>query len=170
MAGASRHTRDPGLRSRAGALGEASLTEYLLRGPEDTIALGERIGRAAPGGTVIALRGALGAGKTTLAKGIARGLGVGDEVTSPTYTIVSEYEGRLRLHHIDAYRLAGSEDFAETGGEDLLGDPGGICLVEWGERVSRSLPEDAALADIAVLADGSRLLRLDAPSLEALIA
>jgi len=134
------------------------------------MALGERIGRAAPGGTVIALRGALGAGKTTLAKGIARGLGVEDEVTSPTYTIVSEYEGRLRLHHIDAYRLAGSEDFANSGGEDLLWDPDGLCLVEWGERVASSLPDGAALADITVLADGSRLLRLDAPSLEGLLA
>jgi tRNA threonylcarbamoyladenosine biosynthesis protein TsaE len=118
---------------------------------------------------VIALRGALGAGKTTLAKGIARGLGVEDEVTSPTYTIVSEYEGRLRLHHIDAYRLAGTEDFADSGGEDLLGDPGGLCLVEWGERVAESLPDDAALADIAILADGSRLVRLDAPGLEGLL-
>jgi tRNA threonylcarbamoyladenosine biosynthesis protein TsaE len=134
------------------------------------MALGERIGEAAPGGTVIALRGVLGAGKTTLAKGIARGLGVEDEVTSPTYTVISEYEGRLRLHHMDAYRLAGSEDFADSGGEDLLGDPGGLCLVEWSERVEASLPPDAALADINVLADGSRLLRLEAPALEALLA
>jgi tRNA threonylcarbamoyladenosine biosynthesis protein TsaE len=134
------------------------------------MALGERIGKAVPGGTVIALRGVLGAGKTTLAKGIARGLGVEDEVTSPTYTVISEYEGRLRLHHMDAYRLAGSEDFADSGGEDLLGDPGGLCLVEWSERVEASLPPDAAMADMNVLADGSRLLRLEAPALEALLA
>jgi tRNA threonylcarbamoyladenosine biosynthesis protein TsaE len=170
VAGLADYPRDPRLRDRAGALGEAALTEYLLRIPEDTIALGERIGRAAPGGTVIALRGELGAGKTTLAKGIARGLGVEDEVTSPTYTIVSEYEGRLRLHHIDAYRLSGAEDFALSGGEDLLGDPEGICLVEWGDRVAASLPEGAALADIAVQGDGSRLLRLESPALEALLA
>jgi tRNA threonylcarbamoyladenosine biosynthesis protein TsaE len=170
VAGPAGDTRDPRVRDRAGALGEAALTEYLLRLPADTIALGERIGKAAPGGTVIALRGGLGAGKTTLAKGIARGLGVEDEVTSPTYTIVSEYEGRLRLHHIDAYRLSGSEDFALSGGEDLLDDPGGICLVEWGDRVAASLPDDAALADLTVLGDGSRLLRLEAPSLERLIA
>lgn len=134
------------------------------------MALGVRIGQAAPGGTVIALRGVLGAGKTTLAKGIALGLGVEDEVTSPTYTVISEYEGRLRLHHMDAYRLAGSEDFADSGGEDLLGDPGGLCLVEWSERVEASLPPDAALADMNVLADGSRLLRLESPALEALLA
>jgi tRNA threonylcarbamoyladenosine biosynthesis protein TsaE len=134
------------------------------------IELGERIGKAAPGGTVIALRGDLGAGKTTFAKGIARGLGIEEEVTSPTYTIVSEYEGRLRLHHMDAYRLSGAEDFAFSGGEELLDDSGGICLVEWADRVASSLPEGAALADIAVRDDGTRVLRLESPSLEALLA
>jgi tRNA threonylcarbamoyladenosine biosynthesis protein TsaE len=116
---------------------------------------------------VIAFRGGLGAGKTTMAKGVARGLGVADEVTSPTYTIVSEYEGRLRLHHIDAYRLDGPEDFAAVGGEDLLGDPGGLCLVEWSERISSALPDDAALLELRVEPDGSRVARLSSPPLEA---
>jgi tRNA threonylcarbamoyladenosine biosynthesis protein TsaE len=131
--------------------------------------LGERLGRAIPGGAVIALRGGLGAGKTTFAKGLARGLGVEDEVTSPTYTIVSEYEGRLRLHHIDAYRLSGSEDFDSVGGGDLLADPGGICLIEWSERIEASLPPGTAVADLIVEPDGSRRLRLEGASLEGLI-
>ena len=130
---------------------------------------GERLGAVIPGGAVIALRGGLGAGKTTFAKGLARGLGVDDEVTSPTYTIVSEYEGRLRLHHVDAYRLSGSEDFESVGGGDLLADSGGVCLIEWSERIEAVLPPDAAVAELSVEADGSRRLRLEGPGIEALL-
>ena len=118
---------------------------------------------------VIGMRGGLGAGKTTFAKGFARGLGVTEEVTSPTYTVVSEYEGRLRFHHIDAYRLSGSEDFASVGGEELVADPGGVCLIEWSDRIKGALPHRAAVADLAVEADGSRTLRLEGAGLEALL-
>lgn len=90
-------------------------------------------------------------------------------MTSPTYTIVSEYEGRLRLHHVDAYRLSGPEDFESVGGEDLVVDEGGVCLIEWSERIEGALPPLTAVADIAVEADGSRVLRLESPGLEALI-
>ncbi len=82
-------------------------------------------------------------------------------MTSPTYTIVSEYEGRLRLHHVDAYRLSGPEDFGSAGGEELLGDRGGVCLIEWSERIEAALPPGAALAELVVREDGSRLLRLE---------
>jgi tRNA threonylcarbamoyladenosine biosynthesis protein TsaE len=133
------------------------------------MALGEALGRAVPGGTVIALRGGLGAGKTTFAKGFALGLGIADEVTSPTYTIVSEYDGRLRLHHIDAYRLSGPEDFDSVGGGDLVADEGGVCLIEWSERVAPSLPPGCVVVDIEVEENGSRSLRLDAGSLESLL-
>ena len=131
--------------------------------------LGERLGALVPGGTVIALRGGLGAGKTTFAKGLARGLGVADEVTSPTYTIISEYEGRLRLHHIDAYRLSNGEDFDSVGGGELLADSGGVCLIEWSERIEAALPRGTAIADISVEADGSRRLCLEGSSLEGLL-
>jgi tRNA threonylcarbamoyladenosine biosynthesis protein TsaE len=134
------------------------------------MALGERIGLALRGGSTIALRGGLGAGKTTFAKGLARGLGIMDEVTSPTYTIVSEYEGRLRLHHVDAYRLSGPEDFASVGGEELVEDSGGVCLVEWSERIEGALPAQATVAEIEVEADGSRILRLYGDGIEALLA
>jgi len=132
--------------------------------------LGERLGALIPGGAVIALRGGLGAGKTTFAKGLARGLGVDEEVTSPTYTIVSEYEGRLRLHHVDAYRLSGSEDFESVGGGDLLADSGGICLIEWSERIEAALPPGTVIADLSVEDDGSRRLRLEGPSIEGLLS
>jgi tRNA threonylcarbamoyladenosine biosynthesis protein TsaE len=121
------------------------------------------------GGTVLALRGGLGAGKTVLAKGIARGLGVAEEITSPTYTIVSEYEGRLRLHHVDAYRLTGPEDFESIGGDDLVADGGGVCLIEWSERIEAALPEGIAVAELAVEAGGSRRLRLEGAALEGLL-
>jgi len=123
----------------------------------------------APGGLVVALRGGLGAGKTTFAKGFARGLGINEEVTSPTYTIVSEYEGRLRLHHVDAYRLSGPEDFDSVGGEDLLSDSCGVCLIEWSERIAAALPSDAAVAEFEVLDDGRRRLRIEGAALEGLI-
>jgi tRNA threonylcarbamoyladenosine biosynthesis protein TsaE len=121
------------------------------------------------GGTVIALSGGLGAGKTTFAKGFARGLGVADEVTSPTFSIVSEYEGRLRLHHVDAYRLLGPEDFESVGGEEIMADEGGVCLIEWGERIEAALPPEAAKASLEVLADGGRMLRIEGEGLEKLL-
>jgi ATPase, YjeE family len=121
------------------------------------------------GGTVIALRGDLGAGKTVFAKGFARGLGVDEEVTSPTYTIVSEYEGRLRLHHVDAYRLSSGEDFESIGGEDLVSDSGGVCLIEWSERVAASLPASAAIVAIEPSEDGSRLVRIEGEALESIL-
>jgi tRNA threonylcarbamoyladenosine biosynthesis protein TsaE len=132
--------------------------------------LGERLGAGIAGGAVIALRGGLGAGKTTFAKGFARGLGVDEEVTSPTYTIVSEYEGRLRLHHVDAYRLSGAEDFEAVGGADLLADSGGVCLIEWSERVAGALPPGTAVAELEPRDDGSRLARIEGAILEELLA
>jgi tRNA threonylcarbamoyladenosine biosynthesis protein TsaE len=131
--------------------------------------LAERLGALVQGGSVIALRGGLGAGKTTFAKGFARGLGVDDEVTSPTYTIVSEYEGRLRLHHVDAYRLSGAEDFYSIGGAEAFADGGGVCLVEWSERIEEALPPWSARADFLVEDDGSRLLRIEGESLERIL-
>jgi tRNA threonylcarbamoyladenosine biosynthesis protein TsaE len=109
--------------------------------------LGERIGRSVRAGTVIAFRGGLGAGKTTLTKGIACGLGVKDEVTSPTYTLVFEYQGRIPLRHVDAYRLSNATDFDDIGGRDLMARDG-LCVIEWSERIEEALPTDAVVIDI----------------------
>lgn len=105
-----------------------------------------------------------------MAKGLARGLGVEETVTSPTFTIVSEYEGRLRLHHIDAYRLSGPEDFSAIGGEELLADPGGVCLVEWSELIEAVLPPDAALIELLVPPGGGRVARVSGEALETILA
>lgn len=140
------------------------LKTVISRSGEETFALGKLIGEKAPAGSVIAFRGDLGAGKTALSKGIAAGLGIEEEVTSPTYTIISEYRGRLALYHIDAYRLGGEADFAEIGGYELLGSPGSLCLIEWSER----LPDiaEAAIIDIQVEGDGSRRISLAGSWLE----
>ncbi len=131
--------------------------------------MGEAIGRSATAaGLVVAFRGDLGAGKTVMAKGAARGLGITDEVTSPTFTIISEYSGRLRLHHVDAWRLGGWTDFQEIGGEDILDDPGALCLIEWSERLAGDLPRETEVVELVVEADGRRRARITGPRLEAI--
>jgi tRNA threonylcarbamoyladenosine biosynthesis protein TsaE len=106
---------------------------------EETVALGERLGRAAAPGDLLCLWGDLGAGKTQLVKGIARGLGIGDTVNSPTFILMNEYAGRLPLFHVDLYRLAGAAD-ALAGGviDDRQID--GVTVVEWPDRMGDILP------------------------------
>ena len=108
----------------------------------ETEALGERLATRLTGGEVIAYTGDLGAGKTAFTRGLARGLGITDRVTSPTFTIVNEYEGgRLPLFHFDMYRLSSSDELYDIGWEDYL-DRGGVCAVEWSEIVSDALEEN----------------------------
>lgn len=136
---------------------------------EDTIALGDRIGRAATPGMIIALRGGLAAGKTTLTMGIAKGLGIDDPVLSPTYTLIREYQGRLPLYHMDAYRLTGPEDFLSLGVEEyLFGD--GVCVIEWSERVEAALPERRERIALTLAEDGSRRIEIQSPILEAALS
>jgi tRNA threonylcarbamoyladenosine biosynthesis protein TsaE len=123
--------------------------------PDETEALGEALARNLKPGSVVALRGGLGAGKTTLVKGIARGLGVTDCITSPTYTIVCEYPP---LYHIDAYRLNGDEDFENTGAGEFMSR--GITVIEWSERIPRSIPSGAITVDIEIAENGNRIFRL----------
>jgi tRNA threonylcarbamoyladenosine biosynthesis protein TsaE len=145
---------------------EPSLADItvLSSSPEETAALGERMGRLLSRGSVVALRGGLGAGKTCFAKGIARGLGVSEEVTSPTYTIISEYEGSLPLYHIDAYRLSGDEEFRALGAEELLCG-GGVSVIEWSERIPRSLPPEAVCVELEIAGGEKRRIRISAPAL-----
>ena len=125
--------------------------------PEETQALGEDLARSLKKGSVLALYGGLGAGKTTLVKGIACGLGVVECITSPTYTIVCEYPTRLdgvSLYHIDAYRLNGDEDFENTGVAEYMGR--GITVIEWSERIPGSIPLDAITVEIEITGPQSR--------------
>ena len=106
--------------------------EFISRSAEETLKVAERFASELKGGDVVLLEGELGAGKTTFTKGIARALGVTDVVTSPTFTIVKEYEGSaLRLYHMDMYRLSG--DLTELGIEDYIGRKDGVCVIEWSQ-------------------------------------
>jgi tRNA threonylcarbamoyladenosine biosynthesis protein TsaE len=111
-----------------------------LNSIEDTIKFGEKLGSLLKMGDIICLNGDLGAGKTTLSKSIGAGLGVKEYITSPTFTLINEYEGRLPLYHFDVYRLNSYEELEDLGVEDYFyGD--GVCLVEWAEKISEDLPE-----------------------------
>jgi tRNA threonylcarbamoyladenosine biosynthesis protein TsaE len=109
--------------------------------PEETLRFGEELGKELTPNTVIALQGDLGAGKTTLVKGIARGLNIEEEITSPTFVIISEYPGRLPLYHMDLYRISGIDEFLDLGAEELFYS-GGITVIEWSERIRSILPPD----------------------------
>ena len=122
--------------------------EFVTNSPEETEELGERLGRALSPGDVVAFTGDLGAGKTAFTRGLARGLGITERITSPTFTIVNEYlGGRLPLFHFDMYRLGSSEELYEIGWEDYLAR-GGVCAVEWSEIVADALEEPCIRVDI----------------------
>ena len=122
--------------------------EYLSHSPEETEHIGEMLGRRLRPGTVVAYRGGLGMGKTAFTRGLARGLGCAGRVTSPTFTIVNEYDGATPLFHFDMYRLGSSEELFDIGWEDYL-TRGGVCAVEWSERVDDAMPADTLWVDIA---------------------
>ncbi|MDR3139680.1 MAG: tRNA (adenosine(37)-N6)-threonylcarbamoyltransferase complex ATPase subunit type 1 TsaE [Treponema sp.] len=131
--------------------------------PEETIAAGERIAASLREGSVVALRGGLGAGKTYLTKGIARGLGITEELTSPTYTMISEYQGIVPFYHIDAYRLEGDDDFYALGGEELLYGKG-IAVIEWSERLPNSVPAGALVVEIKISGANERTIVINDPA------
>lgn len=117
-------------------MGAADERRFVTRSREETIAVGERLGAALEAGDVLVLTGDLGAGKTQLTKGIAAGMGVDADVTSPTFTIEMVYEGvRMPLYHFDLYRLDDADQLEDTGIFDVLGTDG-VCAIEWGEQFS----------------------------------
>ena len=121
--------------------------QYITNSPAETEAIGAALGKILPAGTILAYRGDLGAGKTAFTRGLARGLGYTEPVTSPTYTIVNEYlGGRLPLFHFDMYRLRSADDLWGIGWDDYL-DRGGVCAVEWSENVDEAM-EDAIYVTI----------------------
>ena len=134
--------------------------EYITNSPEETEALGAALATKLGPGTIIAYRGDLGAGKTAFTRGLARGLGCKELVTSPTYTIVNEYlGGRLSLFHFDMYRLRSADDLWDIGWEDYL-DRGGVCAVEWSENVAEAM-EDAISVTIEKLGEDTRRITIE---------
>ncbi len=133
---------------------------YITNSPAETEAIGAKLAPKLWPGAVIAYTGDLGAGKTAFTRGLARGLGCSELVTSPTYTIVNEYlGGRMPLFHFDMYRLGSAEDLWDIGWEDYL-DRGGICAVEWSENVAGAL-EDPIFVHIEKTGDESRKITIE---------
>ena len=134
--------------------------EFITNSPQETENLGAALGKILKAGTILAYRGDLGAGKTAFTRGLARGLGYTEPVTSPTYTIVNEYlGGRLPLFHFDMYRLASSDDLWDIGWEDYL-ERGGICAVEWSENVEDAM-ENAVYVTIHKTGEETRRIEIE---------
>ena len=134
--------------------------EYISTSPKETEAIGAALGKILPAGTVLAYEGDLGAGKTAFTRGLAKGLGSTEQVTSPTYTIVNEYlSGRIPLFHFDMYRLTCADDLWDIGWEDYL-ERGGICAVEWSENVVEAL-DNPVFVKIEKLGDETRRITIE---------
>lgn len=134
--------------------------EFITHSPEETEKIGEALAKSLQPGTILAYRGDLGAGKTAFTRGLARGLGCKETVTSPTYTIVNEYlGGRLPLFHFDMYRLASSDDLWDIGWEDYL-EREGVCAVEWSENVADAM-ENAITVTIEKLGENTRRITIE---------
>jgi tRNA threonylcarbamoyladenosine biosynthesis protein TsaE len=127
------------------------------RSPEDTQRFGELVGKHVTKGSVIALTGELGSGKTCLVQGIARGLGVPEYlyVTSPTYVLVNEYLGSLRLFHLDLYRIDDIDQLDDIGVDEMLG-PDDVTVIEWAEKMGDVLPEQRLFVFISIIDDQTR--------------
>ena len=134
--------------------------QFITSSPTETEKVGEALGKILPAGAILAYEGDLGAGKTAFTRGLARGLGYNEPVTSPTYTIVNEYlGGRLPLFHFDMYRLRSADDLWDIGWEDYL-DRNGICAVEWSENVREAL-EDPITVRIEKTGEESRRITIE---------
>lgn len=117
--------------------------------PEETVELGRRVGALLRKGDIVAYRGGLGAGKTTMTRGIALGMGIKGDVSSPTFALVNEYAGPLTLCHFDMYRVTGGLDLESTGFYDYMSD-GCVLAVEWSENIADELPDSAIIIDISL--------------------
>lgn len=128
----------------------------------ETEVAGETLSKNLTPGSVVALFGDLGAGKTAFVRGLARGLDSTDRVTSPTFTIVNEYSGRLELFHFDMYRLGSAEELFDIGWEDYLAQ-GGVCVVEWSENVEAAFDGSELRVTIEKISDSQRKIIIDEP-------
>ena len=137
------------------------MAEFITHSRAETVELGRKLAQHLAPGALVCFTGSLGAGKTAFVRGMAQGLGVAGRVTSPTFTIVNEYEGgRLPLFHFDLYRLASSDELFEIGWEDYL-RRGGVCAVEWSENAAGALERDTVRVDLRRGAeDGQRVITI----------
>lgn len=124
------------------------MAQFFTHSDKETEELGQRMGNAVNKACVFALYGGLGMGKTAFIRGLARGLGSSDRVSSPTFALVHEYEGRFPIYHFDMYRVSGWDDLYSTGFFDYL-DCGNVLLIEWSENIENALPDDAIKIEIS---------------------
>jgi len=136
--------------------------QWVTKSPQETFALGQALGQVLRGGDFLALTGPLGAGKTHLVKGIAAGLGVLDDepVVSPTFVLIREYRGRLKLYHIDAYRLHGPAELLSLGLDEIIAEPDAVTALEWADRVTDAIPAGACWVDMDHLDRRQRRVRV----------
>ncbi len=134
--------------------------QFISKSQDETVKIGRGLGESLHSGDVIAFTGKLAAGKTCFTKGIAKGLDIKEEITSPTFTILSEYYGRLPLYHFDLYRLDSFEDFLDIAGDEYLyGD--GVCVIEWSEKILDNLPKKTIKIDIELMKNDFRKILIE---------
>jgi len=140
------------------------MQEFITTSESETEALGARLAASLPGGSVVAMYGDLGAGKTAFVRGMARGMGLQVRVSSPTFTIVNEYLGQRELIHFDMYRLSGADELFDIGWEDYLAR-GAVCAVEWSENVEDAFFGDEIRVRIEKLSDTGRKITIEGAQL-----
>ena len=135
---------------------------FTTNSPEETIDLGRKIGKLLKQGNVVALIGNLGVGKTVIANGLCCGLGVKEDyITSPTYTIINQYDGRIPVYHIDLYRLKDSSELYNLGWDEYIYGHG-VCVIEWADRAAEMLSEEYLMINIEVTGEKRRKITLQA--------
>lgn len=132
--------------------------EYIVHSVEETHNIAKQVAQKLKGQEIILLNGDLGAGKTTFTKGLAKALGIEDVVTSPTFTFMKEYNGRLNLYHFDMYRVEEADELYELGLNDYLGMEGGVCVIEWNKFEGI---KDPIIIDIEVIDDNTRKITIN---------
>ena len=139
--------------------------QFVSHTPEETLEIGRTIGAKCKSGTVVSLRGSLGAGKTVIAKGVAEALGIKDAIVSPTFTLIQEYQGtQLQLFHMDLYRLSGTDEFEMIGGEEMLYGKA-VVLIEWSEKIEEMLPDGTVFITIDIQPNQDRVITVEGMSL-----
>jgi tRNA threonylcarbamoyladenosine biosynthesis protein TsaE len=133
--------------------------KFISHSSQETLEFGRELAKKLKAGSVVSLRGSLGAGKTVIAKGIAEYLNINEAIVSPTFTILQEYDGDRALYHMDLYRISGCDEFEMMGGEEMLyGD--GITLIEWSEKIDEMLPEDTIYIELSIEDNQDRVINV----------
>ena len=135
------------------------MNNVICRSGQETVQLGRNIAGKLKPGDIVGLSGSLGAGKTTLTKGIAEGLQIADSVTSPTFTLMCAYSGNLPLYHFDCYRMESEEELEMIGADEFLFG-GGVSVLEWYEKIEHFLPEDIIKVHLEINGGGDRIITI----------